>query len=529
MDKLGRYWLGGFYGLSILKGDSVIQLPSKELPYSGGAISSYRDSLDNLWFGTTSGLYIYDYKSFRKIESPHIKTNIMSLAGMAGNKLFIGMVDGIGILDLEDFYSSGNENVLFYNESNGFLGKECKQNGVLTDSKGFTWVATSDRVVKIDPTFLSKTNYRPKVYIQSVEVLSGDSTHLIFAGNKTVSDSSYHLSWKQKDFRFDYHGILHSAPEEVKYKHLLKGYNKDWSDVSRERYASYTNLKYGDYEFQVMASNGDGVWNEEPAVFKFTIQPAFWQTPIFIVLLNLIIVAVIVSIILALTQRKRKKLEASLRLEKQFTELQLKTIKNQMDPHFTFNAINSLGSLIFREKKEKAYDYLVNFSNLIRTTVESSDKVSRSLKEEIKFVENYMEMQNFRFKDKIEFNIEIDDQIDMEMQVPRMVIQIHVENALKHGLAPCDYKGKLDVRALKNSGDVIIEIIDNGVGREKAKELNKNSTKKGLQITDQYYSLINKFNKNKITQEITDLCDGSGETAGTKVSIHIPLDINYEF
>ncbi len=214
--------------------------------------------------------------------------------------------------------------------------------------------------------------------------------------------------------------------------------------------------------------------------------------------------------------------------EKRLIQLQFQTLKNQMDPHFTFNAINSLGSLIYTEKKEIAYDYLVVLSRLIRDTINSSDKVARSLKDELDFTRTYLDLQRYRLKDKMEYEIKVGKDVDVEIKVPRMVIQTHVENALKHGLMNLRYKGILKIDIKNDSGTLIIEISDNGIGREKARELNKDSTKKGITVTEQFYTLINKFSKTKIHQEIVDLFDKDGKPAGTKVIIHIPTDINYD-
>ncbi|MCD6597726.1 MAG: histidine kinase, partial [Bacteroidales bacterium] len=525
MDKFGRYWLGGFYGMTILDGDSLIKLPTKEFPYSEGAISSYKDSLGNLWFGTTSGLYLYNYKTFQKIGTGKINSFVMSLAGMAGNKLFIGMVKGMGILDLKKFYANKEEDIMLFDHSNGFLGEECKQNGVLTDSKGYTWVTTSDRVIRIDPREIRKNTFKPRIYMKSVSVFSKRDG----LNTKLAIDTSNVLPWFQNDIRFDYHAISPTTPEGVRYKYRLAGYDKGWSEPTKERYATYTNLKYGDYEFQVKACNCDQIWCKNPAVFSFSISPAFWQTKLFLFGSNAIILIFIITGMLYFIKRKRLIKEEKEKIDKQFTELQLKTIKNQMDPHFTFNAITSLGSLIYTEKKEAAYDFLVNFSRLIRATIESSDKISRTLQEELDFTKNYLDLQQFRFKNKLDYEVNVEDGVNMEIKVPRMLIHTHAENALKHGLMHLDKKGWLKINLKKEEDTLIIEISDNGIGRKRAKELNKDSTKKGLVITDQFYTLINKFNKEKIRQEIVDLCDGSGDSAGTKIIIYIPININYEF
>ena len=286
-------------------------------------------------------------------------------------------------------------------------------------------------------------------------------------------------------------------------------------------YAPYLNT-YRDKNGQPVFRLG---WGYTNFLMKFSHNPFYFL----IYFIYAGIFAIIFISLLLLLKLQHNISVARYEREKRFTQLQLKTLKNQMDPHFTFNAITSLGTLIYMGDKETAYDYLVRFSNLIRTTVESSDKVARSLKEELEFTKNYLELQKFRFKEKLEYKINIEEGVDPETKVPRMVIQSHVENALKHGLMHAEHKGLLQINGSHTADTLILEIIDNGIGREKARELNKHSTKKGLKITDQYYTLINKFNKTKIRQEIIDLYDKNGIPAGTKVIIYIPNNTRYNF
>ena len=525
MDTLGRYWLGGFYGMSVMEGDSLIQLPAKGFPYDKGAIASYRDSLGNLWFGTTSGLYLYDHEHFRKVGGDRFKTYIMSLAGMAGNKLFIGMIQGIGILDLQAFYSTGKEDIMLLDHSSGFLGEECKQNGVYTDTRGYTWVATSDRVVRIDPGKIKKDTSRPVIYLRSVRTLSGERDTIL----DLPLDTTPHLRWFQKDLQFDYHALYYKAPTGVRYSYILEGYDNDWSPPAAARYAKYTNLRPGTYEFRVRACNENGVWCEEPAVYKFSIIPALWQTRAFLILVNTLFLLTIGLMIYLYLRRRRKRKEERDALDKQFAELKLLTIRNQMDPHFTFNAITSLGTLIYTEQKESAYDYLVKFSGLIRKTLESSNKITRTLEEELDFIRDYLELQNNRFRNKFEYKISLDKGVDPRTLIPRMIIETHVENALKHGLVHSDKKGMIDIEVKKEDHALLIVITDNGIGRERSREYSKNSTRIGLRVTEQFYTLINKYNKAKITRRIIDLYDDAGHPAGTRVIIRIPEGVGYEW
>ena len=214
--------------------------------------------------------------------------------------------------------------------------------------------------------------------------------------------------------------------------------------------------------------------------------------------------------------------------QRKIYELQLKSFQNQLDPHFTFNAITSLGTLIYTEEKEAAYDYLVKFSDLIRKILEGSDKISRSLKEELDFVRSYMELQKYRFRERFEYQINVGEDVNPGMQVPRMIIETHVENALKHGLIHSEKKGLIRIDVRKEAQALIIEITDNGIGRAEARKLNSSSTQIGLRVTGQFYTLINKYNRKKIIRQIIDLYDEEGRPAGTKVIIKIPEGIVYQ-
>ncbi len=208
--------------------------------------------------------------------------------------------------------------------------------------------------------------------------------------------------------------------------------------------------------------------------------------------------------------------------ERKLMELQLLTVKNQMNPHFTFNALNSISSIIYKEDKKLAYDFLTRFSDLIRNTLENAESISVTLDDELKFVENYLELEKFRFKDKFDYSLDIKGDIDMNTPIPRMIIQTFVENALKHGLMHKEKDGLLNIRLWKEKNQLFIEIEDNGIGREKAGEVSLGSTGKGLKIIEQIVLLYKKLIGKEIRYEVFDLFKDEVAT-GTKVIIEISL------
>jgi len=210
--------------------------------------------------------------------------------------------------------------------------------------------------------------------------------------------------------------------------------------------------------------------------------------------------------------------------EKKITELQLKIVRNQLDPHFAFNALNSAIAAIDNQQKEEAGTHLQHFAQMYRSLVLSSDKFKRTLAEELEFTRNYVEMEKFRYKDRFGYAISIDPAVSKDWEVPKMVIQSHVENALKHGLlGRKEPGGKLEIKGSVSNDSLCLEIVDNGIGREEAAEAGLSSTGKGLQIMDDLYDLYYKVTRIRITAEISDLRDDDGKARGTLVKIMIPL------
>ena len=211
------------------------------------------------------------------------------------------------------------------------------------------------------------------------------------------------------------------------------------------------------------------------------------------------------------------------KMKQQLLTLQLRGIKTQLEPHFTFNTLNSIASLIYTEDRQKAYDYMNKFTLLLRTLLNDAEKIYRSLGEELKFVANYLEMEKLRFGEKFNYTIEIGVGISQNEQVPKMVIQTYAENAIKHGLMPCDEGGLLIIKAEKDNDHLKLTIEDNGIGRAKSAG-RSTSTGKGLQISQEYYNLLNQINNKPITRQISDLYDEDGDAAGTRVEVWVPVE-----
>jgi len=240
----------------------------------------------------------------------------------------------------------------------------------------------------------------------------------------------------------------------------------------------------------------------------------------------LIITAIIFStlILVLLSQQVnlfflRKRYERS----RKITELQLRAVRNQVDPHFSLNILNSIGNLFLQQDTDKANYIFGKYAGMLRNTITSSDKITVTLEEEIENVTHYLELEKYRFGEKFDYRITIEEGVNAHQQVPKMLVHTFVENAIKHGIRHLDGKGLIEILANKRDKLCLIEITDNGVGRKRAAEYSKLSTGKGLHILDEILLLYRKMEGVRITYQIDDVTDETGDVKGTKAVILIPL------
>lgn len=235
------------------------------------------------------------------------------------------------------------------------------------------------------------------------------------------------------------------------------------------------------------------------------------------------IYAVVLLLILLIQKAQKHRAELKYETEKRIAELQLKAIKNQVDPHFTLNILNSIGSLFYKQDREKA-DYIFGkYSKLLRMTVLNSDKIITTLSDELDYVENYIELEKFRNDNKFCWEIVLDKNVNTNIKIPKMLIHTFVENSIKHGLRHLDGKGKLLINVESNPGYYNITISDNGIGRKEAKKNESQSTGRGLNILKQMLDLYYNLMKVRISYEIKDLVDENEKALGMEVAIIIPV------
>jgi LytS/YehU family sensor histidine kinase len=198
-----------------------------------------------------------------------------------------------------------------------------------------------------------------------------------------------------------------------------------------------------------------------------------------------------------------------------------------MNPHFIFNSLNAIQNFVLANDTDKAVNYLAKFSHLMRMILANSTASLITLKDELKALTYYIELEKLRFDDKFDYRIVKDPGIDDEfVEIPPMLFQPYVENAIIHGLVNSASPGLLEISLKRiNAGTLLCTIEDNGIGREKAIALRDKSGIKrqprGMLITQERIEIFNKQNRKNFTVKVTDLKDSQGEAAGTRVEFTI--------
>ena len=215
--------------------------------------------------------------------------------------------------------------------------------------------------------------------------------------------------------------------------------------------------------------------------------------------------------------------------KRQMSELEMKALRAQINPHFLFNCMNSINRMILRSETDKASSYLTKFSKLVRLILENAEAPMVSLENELALLESYIQLEELRFKGKINYNISVDKSIEPESTyLPSMVLQPFVENAIWHGLMHKEEneKGNISIVVREENDRLMCTIEDNGVGRERARQLGEQSVLKrksmGMKITEDRLKLLNQDNAQPVIW-ITDLKDNLDHATGTRIEINIPI------
>ncbi|TNE52740.1 MAG: hypothetical protein EP344_15420 [Bacteroidetes bacterium] len=377
-----------------------------------------------------------------------------------------------------------------------------------------------------NPATMRRNDEAPKPYIVEVQVRGKPLPSV----PTTDGQPSLQLRYWENNFSVAFSAIAHTLGKKCRYRYRLSG-QEDWTEAGDRRFVNYTNVPGGKYTFQVQVANSEGVWSPHVLNMPVSVETAWWVTWWFRSALVLAFLGMVygVSRYRILQIRRQERLKSV--FEKRLANVEMSALLAQMNPHFLFNSLNSIDSYIIRNESRKASEYLNNFARLMRLILNNSRSNYISLSDELEALDLYMQMESLRFKDKFEYSIQIDPDLDVQaISIPPMLIQPYIENAIWHGLMHKDEGGGLVTLQVGQEGDSLVcTVEDNGVGRVKAQELtSKRSTRKksqsmGMKITEDRIEIINKLYDANTRVQVIDLYDDAGNPTGTRVVLTIPI------
>ncbi len=467
--------------------------------------------------------------------------------GLHSNNIYLVITDSTGQIwagsekGLDRFtwnLDTAKIRVRHYGKGEGLRGVETSQNAACLGRNGQIWFGTIYGAARYQPNHDHLATTAPLLHLTGIRLFFNPIQSTPYGQSSIYSNwfaipDSLVLPFDQNTLRFEFIGIDLLNPEGVRYRWRLLGLDDNWSPATDERSASFSNLQHGEYVFQVQTKNADGVWSDIRD-YAFIIQPPFWATWTFRIAAGAIIVVLLLLLFywrLKVSQRANIRKLQQLQSEKQVIELEQKALLLQMNPHFIFNALQSINGYIAQNDTAEARRYLAKFSKLMRLTLENSRQPFVSVKEEVDLLYHYTALEAIGMGHRFTTQIEVDEQIDEEATyIPGMLIQPFVENAIIHGLKhKIAEAGRLTIcfnlERERSFPVIVVTIEDNGVGRAQAAQYNEGIRKEhrsaAVEITSERLQRMNEAGKAQSTLTITDLYAEDGSPNGTRVIIRI--------
>lgn len=507
-EKRNVLWLGSSTGLEIRKQNTFQKILVDKLPLFATEIIAVENQI---WVATSVGVLIFENeKLVKKIttENQLLSNTVLKL-----------------INDNQYVYIATNEGLQRYNKTKKTFKNFTKSDGLLSNAildfeilENQMYLITSKGIQKFSFDDL-KEKKMPEVTIANVLV----------NGFKKISNNQY-LASDENNIEFSFLAVTYMDKRNLKYEYQLEGYDEKWySNNFINNSIKYTKLSAGKYVFKVRLKD-DTIKSNDIKTFQFEVATVFWKKWQFIV--GLILFSLFAFVFYYQRRIKILVLKKNEEIEKQkyiqeLNKSKLIALKSQMNPHFMFNALNSIQEFILQNKKELASNYLGDFADLMRSYLQHSQEDTISLRDEIETLELYLKLEQIRFEEDFKFTIVYDKKLPIDtIEIPSFLFQPFVENAIKHGLLHKKGTKTIAIEFIKINEDVLeCHIQDNGIGRKESERINKNRKHKSF-ATEASQNRLNLLNQNiqaKIGLLIEDLYDSENNPLGTKVIITIPL------
>ena len=527
----------------------------------------FPDSRGRIWYSSTDfGCFDPDMQRFVNFslgsdfpEAPVKSAIVTAITETPDGLIWLGTVNsGIMVIDPEPPASFSG----FFMSHNGLAGSNIYH--MITDDNGDVWAVTDRGLSRIIPSAGTVENFGPEYGLTRLKQLArlGSGEIVIVADNGLYLFNSDEIRSLEADiqpyiktfrifdrvaghdaqlrqirridlepnenfFSIEYGAINYFNPGQTHFSYKLEGLDESWIIAGDRKYVSYTNLPGGNYTFRLRASDGSDRFSE--VNLSLFIKTPFWKTAWFYGLIVILLSAVIYGLFRYRMRQVRKQEKIKSEYDKMISQLEMKALRAQMNPHFLFNSLNSIRYYVLKEEFDNAAGYLTQFSKLLRLILKNSRQNMITLAGELETLEIYINFEQMRFGKSFDYVMEISDDVrPADIMIQPMTIQPFVENAIWHGLMPKEDDRRLMVSILKERQLLKIIIEDNGIGRAAAQmmkqEAEENGSKSyGMQITGERFSMLQKIRGKRSDFEIGDLFDEDNQPAGTRVTIYYEI------
>ncbi len=404
------------------------------------------------------------------------------------------------------------------NASNGLIAFSLFD--ITADDDQMVTAVSDEGLVRIQPQLLPKPT-----------ALRIDIEWININGQRQSPEKLRTLSNDQNNIDFYFNAVSLLGGEHIQYEYRMFGLQETWSSTAGNT-IKYSDLPPGKYRFEIRAINLNTGMVSDVRSVQLSISPA-WYHLWWVRLLGGLFIAGIISLAIFLRVRKTENNVRLRNLEnRRLAELELQAMRSRMNPHFVFNVLTAIQNFITQGREKEANFYTSRFAQLIRQNFHVSARNFTTLETEINMLNTYLELETMRFEDRMDYKIECDPLIDADYtEIPSMLIQPFVENAVNHGIRPLeDRKGQVSVKLMPMEGERLhISIEDNGIGISAANLGKRNNNfrqshrSEGLELTRNRIHTMNRYYGIRISMKITDLAHEGLQ--GTRVELEIPLNI----
>ncbi|WP_422082467.1 histidine kinase [Ulvibacterium sp.] len=484
--------------------------------------SIFTDRQENIWLGTDKGAIHID-KDLKKLT-------IIDGADGLSNVNVVGILeDGHGNMWFSTHnglyrYNKSSKKVTAFYVEDGLTSNDFNQISYYRSSRGKMLFGGIKGLVAFDSVADTYQSQKIEIFPTKFEYYDREEKKEIALDAINQDSRSFNLPYTKNSFSISYSINDCYNTETNKYTYRLDGFTDDWVDLGDQTTLKLLSIPPGDYVLRIKGLNPTGVESSNELNYNLHVAQVFYKRPWIQGVTVLFLLGLVALALYSRSVRERKKHELRLTL----VELERKTLRAQMNPHFIFNALNGIRKTVKEGKLSKLDDYITNFSTLMRLTLDLTRNENILLSKEIRYIENYVTLSNTKSKHKIDLIVQCESDIDLEETfIPSMMLQPVVENSIVHGFTD-DQKEKSITIKIERSTDtkqLILIIEDNGIGISGAKS--KGGPEKGhqsyaTQILHERLKLLNQIRKKDHGFEITirDVADKT--RTGALVTIKIP-------